>query len=95
MTTTTAAAKRENEDLAVLDRFEDIYKTQHSSISRRLLGASKPTNTRAVAYLTHDEYVAVKGLAESIGANVSTLIRLTMVTLAAAGLPSDHDPRLG
>ena len=95
MTTTTAAAKRENEDLAVLDRFEDIYKTQHSSISRRLLGASKPTNTRAVAYLTHDEYVAVKSLADSIGANVSTLIRLTMVTLAAAGLPSDHDPRLG
>ena len=92
---TTTAAKRESEDLAVLDRFEDIYKTQHSSISRRLLGASKPANTRAVAYLTQDEMVAVKSLADSIGANVSTLIRLTMVTLAAAGLPSDYDPRLG
>ena len=96
MTTITAtAAKRESEDLAVLDRFEDIYKVQHSSISRRLLGASKPANTRAVAYLTHDEMVAVKSLADSIGATVSTLIRLTMVTLAAAGLPSDYDPRLG
>ncbi len=95
MTTTTAAAKRDESDLATLDRFEDIYKTQQQAISRRLLGAKVPANTRAVAYLTHDEMAAVKSLADSIGANVSTLIRLTMVTLAAAGLPGDYDPRLG
>jgi hypothetical protein len=95
MTTTTAATTRDDADLAVLDRFEDIYKTQQSSISRRLLGCKTPAETRAVAYLTEEEMEAVKNLAKSVGTNVSTLIRLTMVTLAAAGLNGDYDPRLG
>lgn len=91
---TTATAKRDESDLATLDRFEDIYKTQQQSISRRLLGAKAPANTRAVAYLTQDEMVAVKGLADSIGINVSTLIRLTMTELATA-FQVQHDPRWG
>jgi predicted transcriptional regulator len=95
MITATAAAKRDDEDIAVLDRFEDIYKTQINSISRRLLGCKAPAENRAVAYLTDEEMESIKNLAKSVGTNVSTLIRLTMVTLAAAGLPSDYDPRLG
>lgn len=95
MATAAANRKREDADLQVLDRFDDIYKTQINSISRRLLGVKNPTNSRAVAYLTDEEMEAVKSLAESVGTNVSTLIRLTMVTLAAAYLPGEHDPRLG
>jgi 16S rRNA U516 pseudouridylate synthase RsuA-like enzyme len=87
-------AKRENADLAALDNFETIYKTQQQSISRRLLGSAEPANNRAVTYLTQAENEAVKSLAAAIGINVSTLIRLTLVTLAAAGLPAEYDPRL-
>lgn len=94
MTTATAAAKREESDLAILDRFEDIYKTQQQAISRRLLGAKVPADSRLVAYLTQDEMEAVKGLADSIGINCSTLVRLTMTELAAA-FQVQHDPRLG
>ncbi len=90
----TKKANREIADLETLDRFETIYKAQTNSISRRLLGAKMPAETRAVAYLTQDEMEAVKGLADSIGINVSTLIRLTMTELAAAFMPQ-HDPRLG
>jgi 16S rRNA U516 pseudouridylate synthase RsuA-like enzyme len=88
-------ARREDADLAALDNFGQIYKTQQQSISRRLLGAAEPANTRAVTYLTQAENEAVKNLAEAIGVNVSTLIRLTLVTLAAAGLPAEYAPRLG
>ena len=91
--TAAAAAKRENKDLEALDNFERIYQTQQQAISRRLLG-SKPANVRAVAYLTDEEMEAVKGLAEAVGLNVSTLMRLTLTTLAAAGLPSGYDPRV-
>lgn len=88
-----ATAKRETADLAVLDNFDRIYKTQQQAISRRLLGC-KQTQNRAVAYLTDEEMEAVKSLAGVVGMNVSTLIRITMTTLAAAGLPSDsYDPR--
>jgi 16S rRNA U516 pseudouridylate synthase RsuA-like enzyme len=91
---TTATATREDKDLATLEKFEDIYQTQQQAISRRLLGAKEPAETRAVAYLTQREMEAVKVLAESVGLNVSTLIRLTMTTLAAAGLSgSNYDPR--
>jgi predicted DNA binding CopG/RHH family protein len=90
-----ATAKREATDLTVLDNFDRIYKTQQQAISRRLLGGKLPTQNRAVAYLTDEEMEAVKGLAESVGMNVSTLIRMTMTTLAAAGLPGTSDPRLG
>jgi hypothetical protein len=37
--TTTMTTKREDTDLATLDRFEDLYQTQQSAISRRLLSA--------------------------------------------------------
>lgn len=87
-------AKRETADLEALGRFESIFKTQQAAISRRLLGAKKPTETRAVAYLTEDEMEAVKGLADSVGLNVSTLIRLTMTELAAA-FTVQYDPRVG
>ncbi len=87
MPTATAAAKREESDLTALDNFDRIYKTQQQAISRRLLGAKTPTQNRAVAYLTDAEMEAVKGLAESVGINVSTLIRLTMTTLAASHIP--------
>ena len=90
----TKKANRETADLKALDNFETIYKTQCPSISRRLLGAKTPADTRAVAYLTQDEMVAVKGLADSIGINVSTLIRLTMTELATAFMPQ-YDPRVG
>jgi hypothetical protein len=95
MKTATTIAKREEADLAALDNFDQIYKTQQQAISRRLLGNKQPTHNRAVAYLTDAEMDAVKGLAESVGTNVSTLIRLTMTTLAAAGLPDRYDPRVG
>lgn len=91
--TANKIAKRENADLEALDKFGRIYKTQANSISRRLLGTKDKAKTRAVAYLTEPEMLAVKGLADSIGINVSTLIRLTMVELAAAFIPQ-HDPRL-
>jgi hypothetical protein len=84
MPSATAAAKREESDLVALDNFERIYRTQQQAISRRLLGAKTPTQNRAVAYLTDEEMEAVKGLADSVGINVSTLIRLTMITLAAS-----------
>jgi hypothetical protein len=90
----TKKANRETADLETLDRFETIYKAQCPSISRRLLGAKNPAENRAVAYLTSDEMEAVKGLADSIGINVSTLIRLTMTELASA-FQVQHDPRLG
>jgi 16S rRNA U516 pseudouridylate synthase RsuA-like enzyme len=91
---TTATATREDKDLETLEKFEDIYQTQQQAISRRLLGAKEPAETRAVAYLTQREMEAVKGLADSVGLNVSTLIRITMTTLAAAGLTSsNYDPR--
>jgi hypothetical protein len=90
----TKKANRETADLAALDRFDAIYKTQANTISRRLLGAKNPAETRAVAYLTQDEMEAVKGLADSIGINVSTLIRLTMTELASA-FQVQHDPRMG
>ncbi len=92
--TATKKAKREDADLATIDRFEDIYKYQEGAISRRLLGAKKRAETRAVTYLTADEMTAVKGLADSIGINVSTLIRLTMVELASA-FEVRYDPRMG
>ena len=95
MTTATKLDKQEDRDLATLGRFEDIYKTQKASISRRLLGSTVKAETRAVAYLTHDEMEAVKGLANSIGINVSTLIRLTMTELASAFTSSAPDPRMG
>jgi hypothetical protein len=94
MLTATKIAKRETADLEALSRFDAIFKTQRASISRRLLGAKNPTDTRAVAYLTHDEMEAVKGLADSVGLNVSTLMRLTMVELASAFKPQ-YDPRVG
>lgn len=90
-------AAREEQDIQALEKFEDIYRTQKQSISRRLLGAKAPAETRVVAYLTEVEAEAVKGLAESTGMNVSTLVRLTMTTLAASWLPvgqdSQADPR--
>lgn len=90
MTTTT----RDDADLAVLDSFETIYKTQQGAISRRLLG-HKTATVRAMVYLTPEEMEAVKGLSKTIGLNVSTLIRLTLITLTAASLPADYDPRVG
>lgn len=86
--------KREEQDIKALEAFEDIYKTQKQSISRRLLGAKVPADTRAVTYLTQDEMEAVKRLADSIGLNVSTLIRLTMTELASAYLSTEPNPRL-
>jgi hypothetical protein len=90
----TKKANRETADLAALDRFDAIYKTQANTISRRLLGAKVPADSRLVAYLT-DEMEAVRGLAESIGVNCSTLVRLTMIELASAFTSSDLDPRMG
>lgn len=94
-TTTPLATEQETDDLAALDRVEAIAKIQHQTISRRLLGANKPTNSRVVGYFTEDEAAAVKRFASALGVNVSTIMRIVMVSLAAAGLPSDHDPRLG
>jgi hypothetical protein len=90
----TKKDKRETADLEALSRFEDIYKTQANTISRRLLGAKVPADTRLVAYLTDSEMEAVKGLAESIGVNCSTLVRLTMIELAAAFHSPNPDPRM-
>jgi hypothetical protein len=88
---------RDETDREVLENFELIYKTQQGAISRRLLGDKGLTNCPVKAYLTHDELEAVKDLAQSVGLNVSTLVRLTMTTLAAAGLSSTYgcldDPR--
>jgi hypothetical protein len=93
--TATKKANRETADLEALSRFEDIYKTQANTISRRLLGAKVPADSRLVAYITQDEMEAVKGLADSIGVNCSTLVRLTMIELAAAFTSSQPDPRMG
>jgi predicted DNA binding CopG/RHH family protein len=95
--TANKRAKREKSDLQALGNFETIYKTQQESISRRLFGAKDKAEKRVVTYLTLPELEAVKSLAEAIGMNTSCLIRLTLVTLAAAGLPADYttDPRLG
>ena len=93
--TATKKANRETADLEALDRFDAIYKTQANTISRRLLGAKVPADSRLVAYLTQDEMDAVKGLADSIGINCSTLVRLTMIELAAAFTSSAPDLRLG
>jgi hypothetical protein len=91
----TKKANRETADLTALDRFDTIYKTQANTISRRLLGAKNPADSRLVAYLTDSEMEAVRGLAESIGVNCSTLVRLTMIELASAFTSSDLDPRMG
>jgi hypothetical protein len=81
---TTTATRQEDKDLAVLDTFEQVYKAQHATISRRLLGGRDSTDARSMTYYTKRELESIKDFAESIGLNVSTLTRLTMTTLAAS-----------
>jgi 16S rRNA U516 pseudouridylate synthase RsuA-like enzyme len=86
-------AKREQADLASLEAFDTLFKTQKQSISRRILGSKVPANKPVTAYLTQGEVEALKQLADNIGLNVSTLIRLTMAEMASAYINNQPDPR--
>lgn len=76
-----ALAKKEDDALESMEKLKTIYQSQSGTIHSHLLG-HQPALSKISSYVTPDELKELRWLAETVGMNMSTLIRIVMTQLA-------------